>query len=79
MGKIKSDKTVDTSGHYCPVPIIETNRAMKMMSAGEILQVISTDTGSKMDIPAWCERTGNNLLKTEEQGKTFRYFIRKGG
>jgi tRNA 2-thiouridine synthesizing protein A len=77
MGDIKADKTVDTSGHCCPVPIIETNRAMKQMRAGEVLEVISTDTGSKMDIPAWCARTGNKLLRLEEQDKTFRYYVRK--
>ncbi len=78
MSDVKPDKTVDTSGQCCPVPIIETNRAMKKMTPGEVLEVISTDTGSKMDIPAWCARTGNTLLRIDEQGKTFRYFVRKG-
>jgi len=79
MVEAKADKTVDTSGQVCPVPIIEINRAMKAMGAGEVVELISTDTGSKMDIPAWCDRTGNKLLKAEEHGGTFRYFVRKGG
>lgn len=79
MGDIKPDTTVDTSGHCCPVPIIETNRAIKKMNPGEVLEVISTDTGSKMDIPAWCARTGNQLLRTDDDGKTFRYYVRKSG
>jgi tRNA 2-thiouridine synthesizing protein A len=47
------------------------------MQPGEVLELISTDTGSRMDIPAWCDRTGHQLLRIDEDGKTFRYFVRK--
>ena len=74
---IKPTRTIDTSGQCCPVPMIETNRAIKSLQAGEVLEVISTDVGSRMDIPAWCQRTGHELLRAEENGNTFRYFVRK--
>ena len=74
---IKPARTVDTSGYNCPVPIVEANRAIKSLQPGEVMELISTDIGSHMDISAWCERTGHQLLKMEEQGKTFRYFVRK--
>lgn len=78
MSAIKSDRTIDTSGQCCPVPMVETNRAVKQMQSGQVLEVICTDIGSKMDIPAWCKRTGNKLIETrEEDGKSFRYYIRK--
>jgi tRNA 2-thiouridine synthesizing protein A len=73
----KTTRTIDTSGQCCPVPLIETNRAIKTMQPGEVLEVISTDIGSRMDIPAWCKRTGHELLRAEEEGETFRYFVRK--
>ena len=75
----KPTQTIDTSGQCCPVPMIETNRAIKTMQPGEVLEVISTDVGSRMDIPTWCERTGHDLLRVEEEGKTYRYYIRKRG
>jgi tRNA 2-thiouridine synthesizing protein A len=77
MTRPRPDRTIDTSGAYCPVPMLETNRAIKTMQAGEVLEVISTDLGSKMDIPAWCGRTGNRLLYSESDGKTFRFYVRK--
>lgn len=77
MSKINPDRSVDTSGQCCPVPIIETNRAIKAMQPGEVLEVISTDIGSRMDIPAWCGRTGNELMHTEEEGKILRFYVRK--
>jgi tRNA 2-thiouridine synthesizing protein A len=75
----KPARTVDTSGQCCPVPMVETNRAIKTLQPGEILEVICTDIGSKMDIPAWCGRTGHELIRMEEVGKTFRYYVRKRG
>ena len=79
MSDGKADRTVDTSGQCCPVPIVETNRAIKFMQPGEVLELIATDIGSRMDIPAWCNRTGHQLLRMEEEGKTFRYYVRKRG
>ena len=73
----KPARTIDTSGQCCPVPMMETNRAIKSLQPGEVLEMISTDTGSKMDIPAWCGRTGHELLRMVEEGKTFRYYVRK--
>jgi tRNA 2-thiouridine synthesizing protein A len=73
----KPDRTVDTSGECCPGPLREAHRAIKTMQPGEVLELISTDTGSRMDIPAWCDRTGHVLLRIDEDGKTFRYFVRK--
>ena len=77
MSQDKPDRTVDTSGECCPGPLREAHRAIKTMQPGEVLELISTDIGSRMDIPAWCDRTGHVLLRIDEDGKTFRYFVRK--
>jgi tRNA 2-thiouridine synthesizing protein A len=72
-------RTVDTSGTCCPQPLLQAQRAIKSMQPGEVLELIATDVGSKMDIPAWCDRTGHELLRMEQDGKIFRYCIRKRG
>lgn len=78
MSYPKADRTIDTSGQCCPVPMVETNRVVKQMQPGQVLEVICTDTGSKMDIPAWCRRTGNTLIgMRDESEQSFRYYIRK--
>ncbi len=77
MSDIKPDRTVDTSGQCCPVPMVETNRAVKQMRPGEVLEVICTDIGSKTDIPAWCGRTGNKLVSSEEREGKFYYYVRR--
>lgn len=77
MTKVKADHVVDTSGLVCPQPMLAAQRSMKSMKLGEVLELISTDVGSRMDIPAWCERTGNELIQKQDDGAIFRYLIRK--
>lgn len=70
-------KTLDTSGMACPMPIVKTKMAIKDMASGDVLELISTDRGSKTDVPAWCESTGNPLISQEERDGAFVYLIEK--
>lgn len=70
-------KTLDTSGMACPMPIVKTKMAIKDMASGEVLELISTDRGSKTDVPAWCESTGNPLISQEERDGSFVFLIEK--
>jgi len=72
-------RTSDTSGQCCPVPIVEANRAIKAMQPGEVLELVATDIGARMDIPAWCGRTGHKLIRVEDAGGTLRFYVRKRG
>ena len=72
-------KSLDTSGRCCPMPIIDMNKAMNALHGGDVLEIIATDPGTRSDVPAWCERTGNELLSFQEQDKLFKYYIKKAG
>ncbi|MCC6301014.1 MAG: sulfurtransferase TusA family protein [Anaerolineales bacterium] len=74
---IKEDRLLDCSGMLCPMPIVNTTKAIKELQPGQILKMISTDAGSPPDIAAWSRQTGNELLlSTEENGK-FIFFLKK--
>lgn len=77
MNAITVTSTLDTSGKCCPMPIVETNRAMKELVLGDILEIIATDTGTQKDIPSWCERTGQTLLSMTEENGVLHYHVRK--
>ncbi len=77
MTELKVTSTLDTSGKCCPMPMVETNKAMRVLAAGDILEIIATDPGTRNDIPSWCERTGNHLLETREDDKVYRYYVSK--
>ncbi|MEO2087483.1 MAG: sulfurtransferase TusA family protein, partial [Acidimicrobiales bacterium] len=60
----------DTSGLNCPLPILKTKKALKNLTVGHVLEVITTDSGSVKDMHAFCNQTGHILLELEEdEGK----------
>jgi len=75
--EIKVDKALDTKGMACPIPILKTKKAIESLSKDQILKVETTDPGSQKDMPAWANRTGNEILKTEQAAGTFTFYIRK--
>ncbi|RZD16761.1 MAG: sulfurtransferase TusA family protein [Candidatus Acididesulfobacter guangdongensis] len=72
-----SNKTLDASGLSCPLPIVKTKKEIDSMTSGQVLEVISTDPGSKNDMTAWCKRTGNELLESAEEGGKFKFYVKK--
>jgi len=74
---IQATSTLDTSGKCCPMPMVETNKAIKSLSDGDVLQIIATDPGTQVDIPSWCERTGHELLISSVENNVFEYYVRK--
>jgi TusA-related sulfurtransferase len=54
--------TIDARGSYCPGPLMELIRAIREGEIGDTLAVISSDNGSKTDIPAWVQKAGHNLV-----------------
>jgi len=77
MSEFNVTKTLDTSGLSCPLPIVKTKKALKDIEVGDILEMISTDAGSIPDMEAWARQTGHELLESNDEGNTFRFFIKK--
>ena len=74
---MKITRSLDTSGKCCPMPIVELNKTMGRLTSGDVLEVLATDPGTRTDIPSWCERTGNELLQSEQGDSRYRYLVRK--
>jgi tRNA 2-thiouridine synthesizing protein A len=70
-------RTLDTSGSCCPMPIVLTRQAITGVAIGEVLEVIATDPGSRVDFPAWARNTGHELLAAEDFDDRHRFLIRR--
>ena len=77
MAHVVEDVTLDVLGFHCPVPVHETKRILSTMSPGDIVLVMADDPETKMDIPALLNRSGDTLLKVEEEAGEYHYRIRK--
>jgi tRNA 2-thiouridine synthesizing protein A len=74
----KVNKTVDARGLSCPMPITKSMQAIKKMRKGQVLEILTTDPGSKRDIPIWAKVTKQELLSFEELGpENYRFLVRR--
>ncbi len=78
-GDIKPDQVLDCRGLLCPLPVIKTNKVIKSMAVGQVLEMWATDPGSKPDMLAWSKQTGHELLEVHEENGVYRFLIRKTG
>lgn len=62
---ITGTRTVDARGSFCPGPLMELIRAIRESQVGDVLAVLSSDKGSKVDIPKWVEKAGHRLVSLE--------------
>ena len=69
------DKTLDTKGLACPLPILKTKKALSELPKGAKLEVLATDPGSVPDFKAFCESTGNVLRRAQRAGGVYRFVI----
>jgi tRNA 2-thiouridine synthesizing protein A len=76
MSEVEIDLELDCRGMFCPMPIVQLKKATKNMKPGQVLRLVATDPGSKRDIPAWAEKTGNDILDSNEEGKEFTFVIK---
>jgi TusA-related sulfurtransferase len=74
---LKADITIDCIGLYCPMPIVNTTKQIKIMQSGQVLEVVADDEGIKQDMPSWAKMTGNEFLGIEEEGGKYHVFVRK--
>jgi tRNA 2-thiouridine synthesizing protein A len=74
---IKVDKVMDLKGLPCPMPVVKVSKGIKEISVGQVLEAQTTDPGALADFPAWARTSGNEIVKTEQDNGTIRFYIRR--
>jgi TusA-related sulfurtransferase len=71
------DKEIDARGSFCPGPLMELIRGVKVLSVGGVLAVLSSDPGSAKDIPAWIAKAGHEFVGAFPEDGYTRFVARK--
>ena len=71
-------RTIDARGSYCPGPLMELIRAIRESAVGDVIAVLSSDKGSKIDIPKWIEKAGHRLVSLETTDGYDTIVVEKG-
>ena len=77
MQTTESARTIDARGMPCPGPLMSLIGAIREGTVGDVIEVYSTDQGSRTDIPAWVSKARHELVEiVDEEGFT-RFVVRK--
>jgi TusA-related sulfurtransferase len=70
---------VDVTGLTCPGPILGAREILDGLKDGQVLLLISDCPGTRDDIFAWAQQTGNEVIHTEPRSRgATGYYVRKG-
>jgi tRNA 2-thiouridine synthesizing protein A len=74
---LRADKVVDARGTSCPGPILAAKKGVGGVPVGGVMEVMSTDSGTLKDLPAWSKKLGYDYLGALDEAGYLRLFIRK--
>jgi len=70
-------KSIDARGTACRGPLLEAKKAIGTVKAGDILEILSADEGTKSDIPKWCNKQGHEYLGAIDENGYFKVYMKK--
>jgi TusA-related sulfurtransferase len=70
-------KSVDARGTACPGPLLEAKKAIGTINVDDVMEVLSADEGTKIDIPKWCTKQGHEYLGSIDENGYFKVYLRK--
>ncbi len=72
-----ADIKVDCVGQNCPVPLVETRKALRKAESGDVVEVTGTHPSSKKEIPMAAKAMGLEVIGVNEEGERWTIRIRK--
>ena len=76
VDQLKADETLDCRGLVCPMPLLKTKKSIAKMKSGQVLEVLSTDPGTKNDLPSFAGRSGHEYLGEKDEEGFTRYYLK---
>ena len=77
LKNVTAMKVVDARGTACPGPLLAAKKAIGDIESGEIMEILSSDEGTKNDVPKWCAKMEHEFLGILEEDSYSRLFLQK--
>jgi tRNA 2-thiouridine synthesizing protein A len=77
LSSIEISNTVDARGSACPGPLLEAKKGIGKVKVGEVLEIFSSDSGTRNDIPAWAKKVGHEYLGLLEVDGYDKHYVRR--
>ncbi len=75
--EVKAARVLDARGSFCPGPLMELVRGIREAQVGDVIELWSTDTGSRRDVPFWIKKAGHELVGVFDEPTYARFVVRK--
>ena len=75
--EIQVAKVFDLKGLACPMPVVKVSKGIKEVEVGQVIEAQTTDPGALTDFPAWARTSGNEILKTDQEEKLIKFYIKR--
>jgi tRNA 2-thiouridine synthesizing protein A len=70
-------RSIDARGMPCPGPLMSLIGAIREGTVGDVIEVLSSDEGSKSDIPAWVAKAGHEMVGAEPDEGYVHFIVKK--
>jgi len=71
------DHEMSEIGTECSAVLIRLNDLLATIPVGEVVHLVSDDPTAYVEMVAWSERTGQNLLDWRQEGNLFHFIVKK--
>jgi tRNA 2-thiouridine synthesizing protein A len=71
------DEEIDVRGLMCPLPVLKAAKRLKSLGAGDRLTIRASDPAAAIDVPHYCNESGNELISQSQDGDDLVFVIRK--
>jgi TusA-related sulfurtransferase len=79
LEELDPQNVVDARGSACPGPLLEAKKGIGSVGVGEVIEIRSTDKGTRNDIPIWANKVGHDFLGVLEAEEGYdRIFVKRG-
>lgn len=75
--EVQVTRSIDARGMACPGPLLNLIGAIRQGAVGDVIEVLSSDAGSRTDIPAWATKAKQELLGVVEDEGFVRIIVRR--
>jgi tRNA 2-thiouridine synthesizing protein A len=74
---VELTESINARGMACPGPLMALIGAIRRSDVGSVFEVLSSDEGSKTDIPAWVAKAKHELVEVVPEDGYVRFVVRK--
>ena len=71
------NREINCINETCPVPLVETRKALREASQGDIIEIKGTHSSSKKEIPMAVKSMGHKLLNIDQNDDIWTIKVKK--